>query len=142
MNRDEKKLYQVNKLSYNLVMGFIILNTAHAIFTLQNMAVSFGLGIFIMLTILISMLSFLAAVKLQNYSMFWSYMSIGIGVVQMIKYLLTPDEIEGSIKTMLTTLIFASTVLIIAGAVVSIIRTKKRQHFLKHLYTGKEAMHH
>lgn len=142
MNRDEKKLYQVNKLSYNLVMGFVVLNTAHAIFTLQHMDVTYGLGIFIMLTILISMLSFLAAVKLQNYSIFWSYMSIGIGLAQIMKYFLTPKEIEGDITLLLTVLIFASTVFIFAGAIISIIRTQKRLHYIKHHYDGKEVMHH
>lgn len=141
MKRDEKKLYQVNKLSYNLVMLFVILNTAHAIFTLQNMAVDYSIGFFIMITILISMLSFLTAVKLQTYSVAFSYVAIGIGLVQFIRFIFSPPELEGDLKLYLTILILSSIVFILAGGITSIVRAKKRNNYLKHEYKGNEAIH-
>lgn len=141
MNRDEKKLYQVNKLSYNLVMFFIILNTAHAIFTLQNMNVDFGIGIFVMMTIVLLMIGFLAAVKLQTYSLKWSYISIGIGIFQFGRYLFSPEEIVGTIKIYLDVMILLSIVFIITGAIICIIRTKQRTNYIKNEYKGNEAIH-
>lgn len=130
MIRDEKKLFQTNKLSYNLVMLFVILNTAHAIFTLQNMTVNYMLGIFIMITIFISMISFLTAVKLQTYSMTWSYIAIGIGILQGLKYVFRPEEIVGTMETALTILVILSMVFIFIGAIISINRTKRRQAYI------------
>lgn len=139
--RDEKKLYQLNKLSYNLVMLFIILNTAHAIFTLQNMAVDYSIGFFIMITIIISMLSFLTAVKLQTYSKAFSYVALGIGVLQLVRFVLSPPEIEGELKVYLTILILGSIVFMLAGGMTSMVRATKRSKYLKHEYKGNEAIH-
>lgn len=140
-NRDEKRLYQTNKISKNLIMVYVLLNTVHAIITLQNMTVGFYIGLFIMATILVSMTTFLAAVKIETYSLPWTYGAVGILVQQIIKFLLTPSEMVGSTRLTLDVLILTSVVFIAAGIVISFINIGKRTNFLNNHYTGKEMMH-
>lgn len=140
-NRDEKRLYQTNKISKNLIMVFVLCNTVHAIITLQNMNVGFYIGLFIMTTIAVSMITFLAAVKVETYSLSWTYGAVGILVQQIIKFLLTPSEMVDSTRLTLDVLILTSVVFITAGIIISFISISKRTNFLNNHYTGKEMMH-
>lgn len=130
MKQYEKRLYQNNVLGYNLVIGFIILNTIYSILTLKNMVLNYKIGIFVMTNIILSLVSFLAAVKVKNYSILWSYSTFGIGIFQAIRLFLENGIFIDRGNTYLTIIMIISIVSVISGSIVSIIRSNKRRSFI------------
>lgn len=138
MKQDEKKLYQNNILGYNLIMGFIILNTAYAIFTLKSMELNYKIGIFVMTNIILSLFTFLDAVKVKNYSILWSGLTFGIGIFQIIRFIMSENKFADKGNIMLSIVLLLSIVLVFLGAVVSMVRSKKRLNYINN-YSNKEG---
>lgn len=139
MIRDEKKLYQNNILGYNLVMGFIVLNTVYAIFKLKSMTLDYNIGIFIMSNIILSLLSFLNAVKVKNYSILWSYITFFIGIFQIIRFILGDNNFSDKGNIILSLILLLSIISIFLSACVSILRSKKRQNYINYSIKNQEV---
>ncbi|GKX29418.1 hypothetical protein SH1V18_18980 [Vallitalea longa] len=140
MKLDEKKLYQKNKIGYNLVLIFVILDTIYTIFTLKNMAIDYSIGIFIITNILLLMVGFLAAVKLRVYSLKWSYLSILMGVVQGIRFFFIPHELCGQVKMYLSLVLLASAVVVFIAGIVSTIKSNNRIHYINENNISEEVL--
>ena len=140
MNQDEKMLYKKNTISYDLVILFTLLNAIHVIFILKTITVDYKIGVYVMLAIIISMVSFLAAVKVQNYSLRWSYVVIFIGIFQACRFGFTPEEITGQLRTNLNIMLGISVISILIGGIISIIKTKRRRYYIKNNYVGREII--
>ncbi|WP_058485789.1 hypothetical protein [Defluviitalea phaphyphila] len=125
MNK-EKRLYQKNNLGYNFVIWFIILNTIYTIFKLNSMPVNLDIGIFVVITIILSLMGFLIAVKVRSYSLFWSYGSCVIGIIQLVRYFFD----MGNIDIILSAYLIVSAICIILAGFVSIKRSKERISYI------------
>jgi hypothetical protein len=141
MKQDEKKLYQNNILGYNLVMGFIILNTIYTIFTLKSMELNYNIGIFIMLNIVLSLLSFLDAVKVKSYSIMWSYITFFIGIFQILRFLLWENKFFNRGNIMLGIIYLLSIFCIFLSSFISLIRSKKRQKYINNNIDTPQNVH-
>jgi hypothetical protein len=125
MDKDEKKLYKQNDLGYNLILFFIFCTALYSIFTLKKMTIDYKVGIFVVIIIFVSLISFLAAVKLKIYSIKWGYTSIVIGISQFA--LLT---FKNDTNVLLSIILFLGIAAAVAGGIVTIIRGNKREAYI------------
>lgn len=139
MSNDEKKLYQKNIIGYNLILLFISLNTAYTIQMLKSMKVDYYIGIFIITTIVLSLISFLAAVKVRIYSQLWGYLSVGLGIFQISRFLLNSDKFVG-INVLMNIILISSALCAIIGGVTSIVRAKKRTSYINKYGISKDFL--
>jgi hypothetical protein len=97
MREHERLLYQANSLPSGIVMLFLVFNTWQTIFTLNAVDVS-AAGIRIMeiilLNILLSFLVFIVAFEIKRYSSLWSWVGLGVGVVQCLRVFVNPAGIN------------------------------------------------
>ncbi len=131
MAKSERRLYQKNTIGYLLVLLHIALNVVYTIFSLNNMPVDYWIGIFIIITIAMLLLGFLTAVKVQSYSMVWSFAAVLLGIFQLSRLLFAPDIPSGSLNTFLFTVLIVSAVLCFAGGVISIRESRTRKKLVK-----------
>jgi small-conductance mechanosensitive channel len=130
MIKDEKLLFQENKLSFQLVLLFIILNTIITILVLKYMKVNVRVSIFVLYNIVLSLLSFLLAMKVKNYSLGWGSFSIIISISQFIRVLIRPEITNASVNQFIIILTILSAGFMMAGGIVAITKTKRRLHVL------------
>lgn len=109
-----------------MTLLFIALNTVYSIFILNAMEPDSRSGGFVMLTIVMLLLGFLIAVKLQIYSLPWGYVAIVTGVFQMSRILFTVNNYEGTAFFLLNTALIVSALICLSSGVLSIINTKLR----------------
>jgi hypothetical protein len=94
------------------------------------MNIDYGVGIFVIFTIVMLMLSFLVAVKVQTYSIPWSVVSLVVAGIQLIRLIFfTPDEIVGSMRTSINMMLLIGIVSLTLGGIISIMQTKKRSNY-------------
>lgn len=127
----EKRLYQNNILGYNLVIGFVALNMIYCLFTLKNMALDYKIGIFIMTNIVLSLVSFLSAAKVKNYSILWSYITFVIGIFQLARYFLEKGIHQSKPATYISMCLIMSIFFIFIGSLISIFRSTKRKNYVR-----------
>ncbi len=130
MNKHEKRLYLANSLSQQLILLYILGNTAFTIFYVVNMAVEVQLGIFVMVNIALSLIAFLTAVRQKNYDIRWGYVGIALGLFQLIRLIWMPEELTGSLRILLIALLLATSGLALAGSIISVKRSQERQKFI------------
>lgn len=130
MKQHEKRLYLENSLSQQLILLYILGNTAFTIFEVVNMAVDFQVGTFIMLNIVLSLVSFLMAVRQKAYAIQWGYVGVALGVFQLTRLLWIPEELTGSLRILLIVLLLITGGFAIAGSVICIKRSQERQKFI------------
>lgn len=122
--------YPDNHLSYKMVILFLIIHTLFSVVTINNMEVSYRTGIQVMLTIIVSLLSFLVAVKVKVYSYKWTCVCIGIGLFQYLYIFIRPVLYDsGQEAFTLIMLLFAGTALM-AAAVTSFAAIRKRARII------------
>lgn len=131
MRNDEMKLYRYNNVGYNLILLFIALNTIYSITILNSINPDFKLGLFIMVTIVIFLLGFLAAIKVQRYSRNWSIFAVLLGIYQLTRLTYYGNELTKVDSRIISLLIIVSAVACIAGGVISYINTARRLEFIK-----------
>lgn len=126
MKNNERLLYQKNMKGYTLIILSIICNAIYSIFTLNTMDRNYYLGAEVMITILMLLAGFLIAVKIQNYSFKWSFGALSLGLIQIIRLILSKSMAEGSLLFKLQLVLILSALFSIAGGLFSILVTKKR----------------
>lgn len=131
MSNPEKQLFLDNKLSQQLVVLFIICNTAYTIFHINGMDATFHLGNFIMVNIGLSLLSFLMAVQQKLYQSTWGYLGIAVAIFQIGRLFTMAPEIENPLRLFLQLLVIASGIFLLIGSVICIQRAKKRSEYIR-----------
>ncbi len=130
MNNGEKLLFQNNNLAYNLVMGFILINTIVMIIVLKSMTINIRVGSFILFNIVLSLISFLLSIKLKKYSVNWAIFGLVIGALQVVRSFTLPQLPNEGTNKLLVVLSIISSAFIIMGGIVTIIKGKRRNRFL------------
>lgn len=132
MAKGEKLFYQDNKTGYSLVLGFILINIAATIFTLKAMYINFNIGIFTLYNIILTLISFLAAIKLKKYSLNWALFVFVISFLQVIRSFRLPELKNADLKQLIIILMLSSTVLLFLGGITTISKFKVRKNYLEH----------
>jgi hypothetical protein len=94
------------------------------------MAVNLRIGSFVMLNIILSLVSFLLAMKVKKYSMSWGVFSIILGVLQFSRSFILPESASGGTNRAAVILTIASSLFAMAGGIVTIIKTTVRRNYL------------
>ncbi|MDF2698619.1 MAG: hypothetical protein K0Q49_175 [Haloplasmataceae bacterium] len=141
MSRKEKYLYQENRLGYSLVILFILINAVNAIVELNNMSIDKGLGITVFVNIIISLVTFLSAVKIKKYFINWTYFTFLLGLLQFYRIKFVPIEtaekvgkvifFNFSVNKILITCLITSGILAIIGALISFRKCIIRKRIIK-----------
>jgi hypothetical protein len=130
MSNIEKRLYLENSLSQQLIMLYLLGNTAFTIFYVINMAVDVQLGVFVMVNIFLSLLAFLTAVRQKMYIIQWGYVGLAMTAFQLIRLLWIPEELTGFLRIFLVALLIATSVSAFAGSIICIKRSQERSKFI------------
>ena len=130
MKNNEPLLYHQNTVSQQLFMFYLLGNTVFTIFVANTSIVDKDLGLFIMLNIVLSLLSFLTAVRQRVYAMNWGYIGLAIGVFQILRLIWLPEEIGNPLRLLLIGLLFVTGTLAIAGSVLCLKNTKDRNQYI------------
>lgn len=130
MIKDEKLLFQENKISFQLVLLFIVFNTIITILVLKYMKVNVRVSIFVLYNIVLSLLSFLLAMKVKSYSLGWGRFAIIVSISQFIRVLIRPEITNVSVNRFIIILTILSAGCMMAGGIVAITKTKRRLHVL------------
>jgi hypothetical protein len=131
MNKHEKHLYQENSLSQQLLMLFLLGNTVFTIFFANNVDVDYELGLFIMLNIIMSLISFLTAVRQKVYSIFWGYFGIAIAAFQFLRLIWIPEEIISPLRLQLLGVLIGTGVLALIASLISVKRSSERKNYIE-----------
>lgn len=85
----ERMRYQANKTSYSLALIAFLLNQYYLIVVMNNLTISFHIGIEILINLIVYMLLFLGMEKVRYYSVSWSkfFMWLGLFFVVRIAYM-------------------------------------------------------
>lgn len=130
MKKHEKLLYQENSISYQLMLMYILGNTAYILIYVNKMDVDYQLGFFVILNIFISLLSFLIAVRQKLYVLQWGYVGIAVAAFQFIRLLWIPEEIVNPFRLLLSTLLIATGTFALAGSILCVERSLAREKFI------------
>lgn len=130
MKTHEKRLYQENSISQQLIILYILGNTVFTIFYVNSMDVSYKLGIFVMLNIFLSLLAFLTAVRQKVYAIKWGYVGVALAIFQFARFLWIPEEIVDPIRLRLIVLLIATGLSALAGSMICIRRSQERQNYI------------
>jgi len=130
MKTHEKRLYQENSVSQQLLLLYILGNTAFTIFCVNHMDVSYRLGVFVMLNVFLSLLAFLTAVRQKLYAIRWGYVGVALAVLQVMRLIWIPDEIDNPLRLLLKVLLIATAILAFAGSLICIQRSRERQKYI------------
>lgn len=128
---DRRNLYEDNKTGFTLVLLHIILNVVYSIFTIKNMETNYEVGIFIMTTIILLLLGFLTAVKVQKYSMPFSFVAIIIGLFQFTRPFFANNTASEGLTTTLNAFLILSGIVCVLGGIVSIRNARIRRQCVK-----------
>lgn len=126
MSKNEKFLYQENKLAYDLVLAALAVNTAIVILVLKAMEVNYLIGSVIMFNIVLSLFGFLLAIKLKKYFKNWAIAAFIVAIIQYMRIVTLP-ELE-NLKLVLfldTLLVISGTFMLLAGVITFSRATKK-----------------
>ncbi|MGB8980785.1 MAG: hypothetical protein WCC12_02810 [Anaerolineales bacterium] len=130
MKTHEKRLYQENSISQQLLLLYILGNTAFTIFCVNHMDVSYRLGVFVMLNVFLSLLAFLTAVRQKMYAIQWGYVGSALAVFQVMRLMWVPAEIDDPLRLLLKVLLIATAMLAFAGSLICIQRSRERQKYI------------
>jgi hypothetical protein len=131
LKKAEKMLFIQNKLGYTFVLLYLVFNTAYTIKILNSMTPNRFIAIEVMLNIVLSLLAFLAAVKIKNYLVQWAYVIVGLGVFEFVRILLIPNSISGSnLRYLIVTLALAG-VFALIGSYITIQKNKLRNQVIE-----------
>lgn len=83
--------YEDNVSAHSLMMIFIGINAFVSLFTLNHMRVSYVIGVYVLLTIAISLISFLVAVRLRKYRKSGMVMCATLFMVQLLRCFFLPE---------------------------------------------------
>ncbi len=140
MNKPEKLLYQVNKISYMLTLLYIIINIFYCLVILNSMYVvnpeTFKRGYLVMWVALFNiglvLYAFLIAVQAKNYKLTASYVLFGLGLLQFLRiFFFIPKEISGSNLIILILLLIASGVLVVVAGLITYKKSKIRRDYIE-----------
>ena len=131
MSNIEKRLYLENSRSQQLIMLYLLGNTAYTIFYVVNMDVDFQLGVFVMVNIFLSLLAFLAAVRQKTYVAQWGYIGLVMAAFQLIRLLWMPEELTGTLRIFLVALLIATSIFAFAGSIICIRRSQEREEYIR-----------
>ncbi|RPI32155.1 MAG: hypothetical protein EHM70_09675 [Chloroflexota bacterium] len=130
MKQHEKWLYQENTASQGLMLLYLLGNSAFIIGYVNRMNVDYELGIFVLLNIFLSLVSFLVAVRQKAYAIRWGYAGIALGVYQFLRLAWIPEEITNPSRILLVALLIVTGIFALAGSTICIKRSLERQKFI------------
>lgn len=131
MKNKEILLYSQNTISQQLLMFYLLTNTAFTIFFANTADVDKDLGLFILLNIILSLLGFLTAVRQRVYAIFWGYVGLGLGVFQILRVMWIPEEIMNPLNFALVAMLLVSGSLAIIASVMCVRRTTDREQYIR-----------
>jgi len=131
MKNKEILLYKQNNISQQLIMLYLLGNTAFTIFFANTADVDKDLGLFIMLNIVLSLLAFLTAVRQRVYLKNWGYMGLILGIFQLLRVMWIPEEIVNPLRFALLAMLLVSGTLAIVGSVMCLQRTTEREQYIR-----------
>lgn len=131
MNNHEKRLYLENSRSQQLIMLYLVGNTAFTIFYIVNMAVDAQLGVFVMVNIFLSLLAFLTAVRQKMYAIQWGYVGLAMAAFQLARLLWIPEELTGSLRFFLVALLIATSISAFVGSIICVKRSQEREKYIR-----------
>ena len=120
--------FKQDKLSFYLLMIFIVLNTILTMNSSQTMEQTIRLFSYCMFNIILTLLVFLAAEKIKNYNIKWSYVTICIGVIQLLRLIVMPQNTMSISNVVMY--IITGLAAVIAG-LLSAYKCKLRQKFIE-----------
>ncbi len=130
MKNIERVIYEKNKAGAGAIFLFIILNIIYSIYAIKDMQVDYQVGIQVLIAIVSLLLGFLAAVKVERYSIPWCYVAIVIGVLQGLRVLFTPELSEESPVFLLNMVLLISVLTVIMGGYYSLKLSKARSELI------------
>lgn len=145
MDEKEKKtyvsLYKKDTISYSLTLCAIIAELVYVISILDVMAVSFWMGVTVMVNIAILFILFTCAVKMNVYSKQWAMIGLAMAVYMVVRqFVLIPFILKPyGRQLVIGTANLAGAVLIVSAGVVSIRKTERRNRLQERLdQTGQQ----
>lgn len=130
MNKNQV-YYPLDNLSYKLVLLFLIINTFLSILTINYMTPNIRIGVEIMITIIISLLSFLIAIRLQNYTPTWEFRTFILGIVQLLRIIVLPSLHSNGLQLMVQVMLLLSGLLLIGVSLMSRKNQRKRDAYIE-----------
>lgn len=120
--------YPENSSAYSIMLLFIALNAFVSLITLTHMRVSYVIGVYVLVTIVISLLGFLVAVRLRLYQKSGMMMCAALIVVQTIRCFLLPEITQYSLLMLL--LMLMSVGILGLSLVITIKNSKIRDKYI------------
>jgi len=133
LTEKEKKtyvsLYKKNSLPYSLVLSAILAELIYVVTILDVMAVSYLMGITVILNIVILFGLFTCAMKVSVYHRNWAIAGISIGIYMLIRMsVLVPVVLEPYAKqTIIAAANLIGGVILITAGIISLQKTGRRQ---------------
>jgi len=86
----EKMRYQENKFSYNLALAAFLLNMYYLVVTLDNLTISYHIGIEIAINLGTFMFLFLGMESVKDHDLKWGQYFMGLALFYLIRLLYMP----------------------------------------------------
>lgn len=123
--------YPLDNSPYKIVMLFLCINTLLSVMSINHMTANLRVGVEVMLTIIISLLSFLIAIRLQNYTPTWEVRTLLLAVVQFARLLILPSLHGGSTQLLVQIMLVFSGILLLLAAYLSYQHQKQRNAYIE-----------
>ncbi len=120
--------FKPDTFNFFWLMIFIVLNTIVAILSTSLMDYSIRIFTFCLFNIIMTLFLFLAAEKIKNYHIGWSYAVIITGVIQLCRLFILPENTD-TISNILM-YIFSGLIAILSGGF-SLFKSLNRQKRIK-----------
>ncbi len=130
MKRPEKLLYQVNKLSYGLILLHIACIVFYITTVLSKMTIGYQIAFVSLANIIMMLFAFLTAVKIKVYDHKFQYAPFIMAVVVLLQLINLPKGLDEI--TTRNALIAGSLAILFAilSSLVSIYKNKIRAHYI------------
>ena len=136
----EKLKYRNDGLSYALILLGLAVNVVYFILLYQNnnnFFYSLNVGFSIIYNLLFMLFIFLCAENIKKYNCKYAYLSIAFGIMQFVRIFKYPKQalnaggLEQSQYVVITFVLIASAILLIAGSITSIIKSTILKRFVE-----------
>ncbi len=140
MKRPAKLLYQVNKLSYSLMLIHIVAIVSYLIVVLVNMDVNLSISFVALSNVILMLFAFLVAVRIKVYDHRYQYVPLFLALYQALQILFIPSGIEGKNLYMALAACIIAALCAIASSIISIYKNKIRSQVIKDQNTSKSSL--
>ncbi len=136
----EKLKYRNDGLSYALILLGLAINVVYFILLYQNnnnFFYSLNVGFSIIYNLLFMLFIFLCAENIKKYNCKYAYLSFAFGLMQIVRIFNYPKQalnaggLEQSQYVVITFVLIASAIVLIAGSITSIIKSTILRRFVE-----------